>query len=246
MSFLKFKAMLEANDFHKYNYVKIDTFHLLEEAIKNNMEINILCVYPSDFSNISFANVYEVSELFIKKFTDLKTHHGFIALVYLNDINIKSSGNSVLLDEIQDPGNAGSIIRTALGLNINNIYLTEGCASIKNSKFVRATEGAIFNVKLHYIKRNEIQDMKNYFQIVSTSLSNKSKDLIEIKEADFDNSKKMLIAFGNEARGIHKDILDISDLDIKISINPLVESYSVVSASAIVLFYLKSFFIKEK
>lgn len=246
MSFLKFKAMLEANDFYKYNYIKIDTFHLLEEALKNNMEVNIFCVYPQDFKDSSITNVYEVSELFIKKFTDLKSHHSFVGLVYLNSDHIQTSSTAILLDEIQDPGNAGSIIRAALGMNINNIYLTEGTASLKNSKFIRATEGAIFNVKTNYISRSDVINMKDHFEIISTTLSNKSINLLELKKEDLNLSKPSLIIFGNEARGIHPDLLKISDIDIKIPINNLVESYSVVSAASIIMFYLKSFLKKEK
>lgn len=239
MTFENFKAMLQNNDFYKYNYVKIDTFNLLQEALKNKLQIHVFCVDTTQFNHSQFANVYQVSALFVKKFTDLKTHHNFIALVALNIDLIKLSGNAILLNNVQNPGNAGCIIRTALGFGINNIYITTGSVSLKNSKFVRATEGAIFNVKITYIANNNVSSIKNNFQIMCTTLSSKAQNLLTINKQHLQPNKGVLMVFGNEAQGVSAEILALSDIDVKIPINTLLQSYSVASAASIVMFYLQ-------
>lgn len=239
MTFENFKAMLQNNNFYQYNYVKIDTFNLLQEAIKSNLQIHLFCVDPTQFNPSQFANVYQVSAVFVKKFTDLKTHHNFIALVALNVNAVDLCNNAILLNNVQNPGNAGCIIRTALGLGINNIYITAGSVSLKNSKFIRATEGAIFSVKITYINISDVAVMKNNFQIMCTTLSNKAQNLLTLGKKHLHRNKNILIVFGNEAQGVSPQILAISDIDIKIPINSLLQSYSVVSAASMVMFYLQ-------
>lgn len=119
----------------------------------------------------------------------------------------------VVLDGIQDPGNLGTILRTADSANLKQIIVSDKTADIYNPKVVRSTMGAIFRVKV--IESNHLVETlkeikKHKFKIVSTSLED-SKNIYEI------DYEKKAIVIGNEANGVSKEVQDISDEKIKIS-----------------------------
>ncbi len=110
---------------------------------------------------------------------------------------------SVALDNVQDPGNLGTIVRTANWFGINNVFCSEGCADIYNPKVIQASMGAILNVKVHYVDLPDILEQYSKIQdfIISGTFM-EGTAVFTIKPAE-----RGIILFGNESRGISNDYM---------------------------------------
>ena len=138
----------------------------------------------------------------------------------------------VALDDIQDPGNLGTILRTVDSIGINQILVSKGTADSYNPKVVRSTMGAIFRVKIIECEDLEktLEEIKKHkFEIVVTSLQTKNS----IYDIDY---KKKVIVIGNEANGVEKGIQKIADKKVKIPMFGKTESLNASVATGIILY----------
>ena len=182
----------------------------------------------------AFGIVY-VSQDIMQILSDVKTPQGVIAVVdkSSNDLNVDFSQDLFLiLDNVQDPGNIGTILRTVDSLNLKQIIVKKGTCDIYNPKVVRSTMGAIFRVKV--IEFNNICDIikklkDNNIKILATSLDGS----LSIYNTDF---IKSAIIIGNEANGVSQEVLDISDQKIKIPMLGKTESLNAAVATGIILY----------
>ena len=145
------------------------------------------------------------------------------------------SGNILILDNIQDPGNLGTIIRSAVAFSISTIIVSPDTVSIYNSKVLRSTQGLLFDVNI--IVRDissAIDDLKqNGYKIYGTKVDN-GKNL-----KDIDSTNKYAVIMGNEGSGVNKDILDKCDEYIYIPMNEKCESLNVGVATSIILYEMR-------
>lgn len=139
----------------------------------------------------------------------------------------------LLLDGIQDPGNLGTILRTADALDVK-VALLEGCADPYNHKTVRASMGAIFRVPVVQTTWQEVKDAcaSAGISIGVTALSERAKDL---RQADL---KNMAVVIGSEGRGVRQEILDSADAELIIPMNPHCESLNAAVAATIVMWQM--------
>ena len=146
------------------------------------------------------------------------------------DINTREL---VILDNIQDPGNLGTLIRVIDAVGIKNIILTKGTCDIYNDKVVRSTMGSLFNLNFKYFSFLELKDFleMNSFNILVTALSEKSKNYDKMTIKD-----KNAIVFGNEGHGVSREILDIANEQLIIPIYGKAESLNVSMAAGIFLY----------
>ena len=138
----------------------------------------------------------------------------------------------VALDDIQDPGNLGTILRTVDSIGINQILVSKGTADSYNPKVVRSTMGAIFRVKIIECEDLEktLEEIKKHkFEIVVTSLQTKNS----IYDIDY---KKKVIVIGNEANGVGKGIQKIADKKVKIPMLGKTESLNASVATGVILY----------
>ena len=140
----------------------------------------------------------------------------------------------LLLDGIQDPGNLGTIVRTADALDIP-VALLEGCADPFSHKVVRASMGAVFRVQpvLTTWEQTREKCRQAGIPIGVTALSPRAKDLRQTKLG------KMAVVIGSEGRGVRQEILDSADAELIIPMNPHCESLNAAVAAAIVLWQMK-------
>ena len=140
----------------------------------------------------------------------------------------------LLLDGIQDPGNLGTILRTADALDIP-VALLEGCADPFSHKVVRASMGAVFRVQPILATWEEVSEMCRQARIPIgvTALSPRAKDL---RQADL---SAMAVVIGSEGRGVRQEILDNADAELIIPMNPHCESLNAAVAATIVLWQMK-------
>ncbi len=140
----------------------------------------------------------------------------------------------LLLDGIQDPGNLGTILRTADALDIP-VVLLEGCADPYSHKTVRASMGAVFRTPVVQTTWQEAQSAccEAGICLAVTALSDRAEDL---RSAALE---KMAVIIGSEGQGVRREILDSADAELIIPMNPRCESLNAAIASAIVMWQMK-------
>ena len=178
--------------------------------------------------------VYTFSKTLFKEISSQENSQGVILVYeYPKLIEEKLSDDLVILDQIQDPGNLGTIIRLLDAVGLKDIILVKGTVDVYNEKTVRSSMGSIFNMNYHYMDYDELfpfLETQNY-NIISTALAEDSVDYTQmtIKE-------KNAIIFGNEGNGISKELLQKSDEKIIIPIYGSAESLNVGVATGIVMY----------
>lgn len=229
LSKLKDKKYLEKSD-----VFLVEGKHLVEEAYKNGCLKQILSDDESLF--IEGVDCVKVTYDIIKKITDTVNPQNIIGLVskFNNEIDIENIKSVVILDGVSDPGNVGTIIRTAAGLGIDLVVLSNDSVDLYNSKVVRSTQGALFSTKILKcdIKKLILDIKKNGIKVFGTALDG-SIELKKVSKPD-----KFAIVLGNEAQGVKEEVLDLCDSKVKIDITDKVESLNVAIAGAIVMHYL--------
>lgn len=213
------------------NTFLIESEHLIEEAYKNGYLLELLLEENSNYK-LDVKTSY-LSKNVIKYITELETPTNILGIC--SKIKEKEIGNKVLiLDEIRDPGNLGTIIRSAVAFNIDTVVLGENAVDLYNSKVVRASEGMLFNINI--VKRDIktlIEELKNKdYKILGTKV-NGGKSLKSIEK-----SEKICIIMGNEGKGVNEDILSLCDEYIYIDMSKRCESLNVGVATSIILYEL--------
>ena len=187
----------------------IEKIFICEECLKDG-SIDQKFIYE-----IAKQNCVYVSEKIFRSISDVMTPQGILAVIQRKQEKQEISFQEELvlaLDGIQDPGNLGTIIRTADSAGIRQILLSEQTADPYNPKVVRSTMGAIFRVKLIQTK-NFVQTLKEFqkhrYEVTATCLD-EAKSIYEI------DYRKRVIVIGNEANGVSQEVLKIADQKIKI------------------------------
>ncbi len=212
------------------NLFIVEGEHLVEEAHKNNMLEEALILEDYDYL---YSNKNYVSLNVMKYISELDSVPKIIGIC--KKMNEKELGNKILvLDEIQDPGNLGTIIRSGVAFNVDTIVLSKNSVDVYNPKVIRATQGMIFNINI-IIRDLEsfIPELKNNgYKIYGTRVDN-GKNIKNIEKIE-----KTCIIMGNEGNGVSKSILDMCDEYIYIDMNASCESLNVAVATSIILYEL--------
>ncbi len=210
----------------------VEGFHLVEEAYKNKLLLKLLKL---ESSSSSFdVETVSVTESIMKKISELNTVSDYIGICRYKDVMEEYGDNVIVLNGVQDPGNLGTIIRSAIAFNISTIVVDNNTVDVYNSKVIRATQGMIFNINI--IKKDLysfINDMKKKGYIICST--NTDGDVL-LK--DINKSEKHVIIMGNEGTGIEKELEKACDCSIRIPINSNCESINVGVATSIVLYEL--------
>ena len=214
----------------EFNEFIIEGEHLVQEAYKCGLlkEIVLLEGFSIDI-NVPYI---EVTDSIMKYISNLDTPCNILGICKKK--NDKLTGNRLLLlDDIQDPGNMGTIIRSCVAFNMDTIVLNKGCVDIYNPKVLRATQGMIFNVNIITEDLYEfIKNIKGEYKILGTDVNN-GKDLKSIEKVE-----KFAIIMGNEGKGVKSNLLDLCDEYIHINMNKNCESLNVAVATSIILYEL--------
>ena len=205
--------------------------HLVLEGIKNNLIEEVLILE-------GLTNKYDVKTNYaslnvLKYITELDNPAKIIGICKKkNDI---IQGNHILvLDNIQDPGNLGTIIRSAVAFDIDTIILNKMGVDLYNSKVIRATQGMIFNINIVTSDlKEEIEKLKQEKYKILTTRVDGGKLIRNLEKND-----KFAIIIGNEGQGVSKELQDLSDEFIYIKMNQKCESLNAGVATSIILYEL--------
>ena len=214
----------------EFNEFLIEGEHLVQEAYKCGVLKELILLDGIEL-DINVPKIY-VTESIMNYISELNTCCSVIGICRKK--RDKLMGNRLLiLDDIQDPGNMGTIIRSSVAFNIDTIILSKGCVDIYNSKVLRATQGMIFNINIVICDLESIiKDLKGEYKILGTDVNN-GKDLKSIEKVE-----KFAIIMGNEGNGVKSSLLDLCDDYIHIDMNNNCESLNVAVATSIILYEL--------
>lgn len=235
------KKLKERKNRNKQKKYLIEGFRLVEEALKAKANIETI-FYIEDIEEkaINIINkynykgkIFKLNKSLFLEICETENPQGLLAVVLMNNTNTVLNGEFYLLcDKVQDPGNLGTIIRTAHASGIDGVILTKGTVDIYNDKTIRSTMGSIFYVPIIQDENlNVIRELKEKgFSIVATSLEGKNDFF------DEDLTGKVVITVGNEGNGVSKEVYDISDKMVKIPMPGGAESLNVGVATSIILY----------
>lgn len=213
-----------------------DGTKLLEEAVKYCPGLHTVILSDGVEAEIpESVRVVRVPEDVMASISPMETPQGALFLCRLPEKTaFVPKPGMLILDGIQDPGNIGTILRTADALEIP-VVLLEGCADPYSHKVVRASMGAVFRTPVCQSTWTQVQSAckETGTPIAVTALSDRAKD---IREA---NLREMAVVIGSEGRGVRQEILENADHELIIPMNPRCESLNAAIAAAIVMWQMK-------
>ena len=228
------KSLSEKKYRDEYEEYVVEGIKLVNEAIEEKLNIKKilickeLCIKEFDFENIEY-----VSEQVFKYISDTETPQGVMAIIEKKKFNGEYGKIVFALDNLSDPGNLGTIIRTLDSAGINSLILSKGSADLYNPKVVRSTMGAIFRIDAEYTEnlQSKLLNLKEQgYKIIVTSLqSDKYIYDLPFKE-------KCVVVIGNESKGVSEKIMELADIKTKIPMLGRTESLNAAVAASIIAY----------
>lgn len=219
----------------------------VELAVDNPKTINLIFIQEDRINEPRYSNIiknmvdksFVVPSKLMETISDTVTSQGIVAICNFESFmidDIDFNNDVLILDKIQDPGNLGTILRTADAAGISTVICTKGTTDIYSPKVVRSAMGSLMHLKILFIDDYESLNIlkKNGYKIISSSLEN-ALDYNVLSTIQ----SKIAIVLGNEANGIDDKLLNLSDLKVKIPLYGAAESLNVGIAGGILMYKLK-------
>ncbi|EHJ07016.1 TrmH family RNA methyltransferase [Staphylococcus simiae] len=214
----------------------IEGIHLVEEAVKSDINIKqLFAIEPSrlDQQMIDYAQeTYEINMKVAESLSGTVTPQGFFAIIEKPQYDVTQAKQVLLIDRIQDPGNLGTLIRTADAAGIDAVIMEKGTTDPYQDKVLRASQGSVFHVPVI------IDELSSFIQkfngpVYGTAL----EQSIPFKEVQ--SSESFALLLGNEGEGVNPDLLQQTTQNLIIPIYGQAESLNVAIAGSILLYHLK-------
>lgn len=249
---IKNAAALKQKKFRdKTNLFLIEGIRLIETALASDAQINECFYLPAILDNERGAALinnlaqtkcfmHEVTPAVFNKLADTDTPQGIVACVYKNNVelvnlSLKKNSTFIIIDQLQDPGNIGTIIRTADAAGIDAIISLKGTVDIYSPKVTRATMGALFHLPIvDKITPADLEDFitKNNITLLATVLSNTAAACFDV---DYTKTATA-IAVGNEGAGVSEQIKLAAAKHIYIPMYGKSESLNASCAAAMIMY----------
>ncbi len=212
-----------------------DGVKLLEEAVRHCRRLDTVILSDGVQAELpEDVRLIRVPEDVMESISPMATPQGAVFLCGLpEETPFRPETGMLLLDGIQDPGNLGTILRTADALNVQTCLL-EGCADPYHHKVVRASMGAVFRSSVMSAAWQEARDLcaGAGIPVAVTALD---ADAVDIRQADVG---KMAVVIGSEGQGVRREILEAARDHLIIPMNPHCESLNAAVAAAIVMWQM--------
>ena len=249
------KSLLKTKARNKEKKFIIEGYRILTLALECDANLEYVFIneeFEKKQEHKSFLNLLENKAIKIYKATnkiflemvDTENTQGILGVLKYKEKDLVNNINGdhqfvLILDRIQDPGNMGTIIRTADSAGVDAIILLKGCVDIYNPKVIRSTMGSIFDMNIIHATQDEAVDFlkENDFNIVSSYLQTDNY----YHETNYEG--KIALVIGNEANGINDDLISKSDKLIKIPIYGKAESLNAAISAAILMYEIKKYLI---
>lgn len=230
------KKLKKKRERDKTGEALIEGYHLIEEAYQSGVAIKQLFVVDPERLSDEFkfyANeVYEINLKIAETISGTVTPQGFFAVIEQPVYQFNKATQVLLIDRIQDPGNIGTLIRTADAAGLDMVLLEKGSADPYQDKVIRASQGSVFHLP---VKVGSISEFMRTFNgpVFGTA----------VKDAEpyhrVEPQEKFALLLGNEGEGVNVELLDQTTQNLTIPIYGKAESLNVAIAGSILMYQLK-------
>ena len=231
------KALSSRKERRKYKEYTVEGIKSVNEAMKSGKEI-VSLVISDDFDealiNSDFEKIYRVPGFVFEKICDTETPQGILAVLKQDENEIselEEGGLYLYCDGISDPGNMGTLIRTAEAAGFSGVLCSKNCVELYNPKTVRASMGSFFRMSVYEVDFLRLSEFKNNgASLFGGALCDDTKDY---REVEYNNT--IVIIVGNEANGISDEVLSVCT-PVKIPIYGGAESLNAAVAAGILMY----------
>lgn len=195
-----------------------------------NSDVEIVYTITNDKTLTGFPNIEVVSDKMLSSLATTKTNQEIVCVCKVKKYEIASIGNSLILDNLQDPGNVGTLVRSAMAFGFDDIYLIGG-ADPYSEKVIRSSAGTILNARLHIcdfetIKQNKEKIAQNF---IVADMDGEPIDKIHLPKNRF------AVIIGNEGQGVSDEFLSLANTKVSIPMSSKVESLNAGVAGSIIM-----------
>ncbi len=213
-----------------------DSPKLLEEALRWGAPIRtVVCTEPEALPPLpAGVECVAVSDAVMEAVSPMKTPQGVLFLCELPAAQLPDELDGrhyAVLDGVQDPGNVGTVLRTADAFGADGLFLLPGCADPYSPKTVRASMGAIFRCPVWQCGAKELKELlqRSGLPLYGAALRD---DTLDARQADY---RRAAVAIGSEGRGLSPEVLALCDATVRIPMEPTCESLNAAVAAAVLL-----------
>ena len=236
-SVVKNAKKLHQKKYRKSSYL-IEGWHLFEEAVQAGVMIEKIFALESYRDQLAiFPQTVWVSEDILLDLADSQTPQGIVAVVQKEEIGQVdlSQGKFLFLEDVQDPGNVGTIIRTADAAGYTGVIVSDKSADIYSLKTLRSMQGSHFHLPIYRMSSQALLEeaKKAAIPVLATTLSKDSVDYRELLPIE-----NFVLVMGNEGQGISPLMAESADQLVHISMKGQAESLNVAVAAGILIFHL--------
>ena len=235
-SVVKNAKKLHQKKYRKSAYL-IEGWHLFEEAVQAGVTIEKIFALESYRDQlVAFPQTIWVSEEILLDLADTQTPQGIVAVIQKEEVGLPdfSQGKFLFLEDVQDPGNVGTMIRTADAAGFTGVIVSDKSADIHSLKTLRSMQGSHFHLPIYRMTPADFVEeaKKSNLPILATTLSRDSKDYREISSLE-----NFVLVMGNEGQGISSVMAESADQLVHIGMKGRAESLNVAVAAGILMFY---------
>ena len=235
-SVVKNAKKLHQKKYRKSAYL-IEGWHLFEEAVQAGVTIEKVFALESYRDQLAaFPQTVWVSEEILRDLADTQTPQGIVAVIQKEEVGLPdfSQGKFLFLEDVQDPGNVGTMIRTADAAGFTGVIVSDKSADIYSLKTLRSMQGSHFHLPIYRMPVATFVEgaKKSDLPILATTLSRESKDYRELSPLE-----DFVFVMGNEGQGISSVMAESADQLVHISMKGRAESLNVAVAAGILMFY---------
>ena len=235
-SVVKNAKKLHQKKYRKSAYL-IEGWHLFEEAVQAGVRIEKIFALESYRDQLAaFPQTVWVSEDILRDLADTQTPQGIVAVIQKEEVGLPdfSQGKFLFLEDVQDPGNVGTMIRTADAAGFTGVIVSDKSADIYSLKTLRSMQGSHFHLPIYRMSLTSFVEeaKKSNLPILATTLSKESKDYRELSPL-----KNFALVMGNEGQGISSVMTESADQLVHIGMKGRAESLNVAVAAGILMFY---------
>ena len=236
-SVVKNAKKLHQKKYRKSAYL-IEGWHLFEEAVQAGVTIEKIFALESYREQLAaFSQTVWVSEDILLDLADSQTPQGIVAAVQKEEVGQAnlSQGKFLFLEDVQDPGNVGTIIRTADAAGFTGVIVSDKSADIYSLKTLRSMQGSHFHLPIYRMSSQRLlEEAKEVaIPVLATTLSKDSVDYRELPPIE-----NFVLVMGNEGQGISPLMAESADQLVHISMKGKAESLNVAIAAGILIFHL--------
>ena len=223
---VKFVCSLKQSKIRKKEKLFLaETFKALEMAIINHQVVEVFTLLPLDIDES--IPQYIVNSEILGKISNNINPEGVVFIAKMKEFEVKEYDKILYLDHVSDPGNVGTLIRTALAFSYDLVVSSKDSCSFYNEKVVNSSKGAIFAIPI--LEETSLKNIKKDHMVIASTLA---KDSIDFNTLDVPN--KFILVVGNESRGISTDIIYQADIKVIIPIKNI-DSLNVAIAGGILM-----------